>query len=169
MYCLVIFPSRFILLYFTVFHCIYWFPYPLPPMYTQTYLFFRVWMLTVDKLETTTSIAVSSRLVAWAQPVFSFKQVYFSMASLHECGNDIMRVCVCVFVCVFVGGDTLWSTHWTHQLQKEKWISSHHNRSCSWGRYHVIHPHLGCLPPAPHCRDHSHLHHHQHQPPATRI
>ena len=76
------------------------------------FLFFKVWMLTGDKLETATSIAVSSRLVSRAQPLFSFKQVHFLMAPLHEYCNGIVYVFVCVYcvwcVCgVFVGDDTL--------------------------------------------------------------
>ena len=54
----------------------------------------QVWMLTGDKLETATSIALSSRLISRSQTIYTFKQVstimciYTLCYSLHPWGPD---------------------------------------------------------------------------------
>lgn len=50
----------------------------------------RVWMLTGDKLETATSIALSSRLVARTQSIFTFQQVQ-SRSEAHTELNNLRR------------------------------------------------------------------------------
>ncbi|KAL5466772.1 hypothetical protein EMCRGX_G030921 [Ephydatia muelleri] len=50
----------------------------------------KVWMLTGDKMETATSIALSSRLIARTQNIYSFKQV-LSRSEVHNELNSFRR------------------------------------------------------------------------------
>lgn len=38
-------------------------------------VYIQIWMLTGDKLETATSIALSSKLISRTQTIYTFKQV----------------------------------------------------------------------------------------------
>ncbi len=57
----------------------------------------QVWMLTGDKLETATSIALSSRLISRTQTIFTFKQAS-PMQSLvvSVCGQVVINSALAV-------------------------------------------------------------------------
>jgi len=63
----------------------------------------RVWMLTGDKLETATSIALSSRLISRSQTIFTFKQVS-TRSEVHSELNSFRRKNDCALI---ISGDSL--------------------------------------------------------------